>query len=306
MADETLAQRIQNLRGKSLNAPEAAALWKELRAWTTDDASAMAWEGAAESTDRRIPPRHDPEPASLGDWVLVNRALRGASPQVIARSQLDQRDLDALQQPRCGLWRVARNFVPDDLADRLERREWFQASEVGWDRARLKLAVAPNSNPPPYIPREQYIQAIDRAIGSWNRAEVGIEIERVQGTGNVEILVQWSSPALDAHRLLSETVLAHADYPSPNMHLVSRPPIPICLNRVAFWAPEDAGGAVIASRYDIESFVLHELGHCLGLFHRSEGSVMYEVVKKGRHRILDTDSIRAAKDLYASRSDRIA
>jgi hypothetical protein len=250
--------------------------------------------------------RFDAAPGSLGEWVQVNRTLRGAPAEAIVRDHLDQRDLDALEQPRCGLWRVARDLVPADLEQRLGRREWFRATEQGWDRSKLHLAIHSNSHPPPDVPIEQYHQAVDRAISSWNRAEVGISIERVERMADIEILVQWSTPAFDAHRLLSQSVLAHADYPPPNMQLVSTPPLPICLNKVTFWAPEDAGGAVIASRYDIESFILHELGHCLGLFHRSEGSVMYEVVKKGRHRALDPDSILAARELYAAGLDRIA
>lgn len=306
MPDESLSQRIQSLRGKPLDAPEAVLLWQELHASLTEDATDSGVDPTTESAERRPPWRVDAAPGSLGEWVQVNRMLRRAPAEAIGRNQLDQRDLDAMEQPRCGLWRVARDLVPDALGQRLGRREWFGAPEVGWDRAKLRVAISPNSHPPPDVPVEQYHLAVDRAIASWNRAEVGIAIERVERVAEAEILVQWSTPALDAHRLLSQSVLAHADYPPPNMHLVSRPPLPICLNKASFWAPEDAGGAVIASRYDIESFILHELGHCLGLFHRSEGSVMYEVVKKGRHRILDADTIRAAKELYLSGPDRIA
>lgn len=306
MSGESLTQRIQSLRGKRLDAPEAIALWQEMHASLSDEPTPSAGDDTTESSNRRPRWRIDAVPGSLAEWVQVNRTLRGAPADAIARDHLDQRDLDALEQPRCGLWRVARDLVPNDLNHRLGRREWFGTAEVGWDRTTLHLAIGSNSNPPPDVPIEQYHRAVDRAIASWNRAEIGIAIERVERDANIEILVQWSTPALDAHRLLSQSVLAHADYPPPNMHWVASPPLPICLNKVTFWAPEDAGGAVIASRYDIESFILHELGHCLGLFHRSEGSVMYEVIKKGRHRILDTDSIRAAKSLYASSSDRIA
>ncbi|MFN7733638.1 MAG: matrixin family metalloprotease [Pirellula sp.] len=306
MSGESLTQRIQNLRGKRLDAPEAVGLWQELHASLSDDSTTLTADQATESTERWPRQQRDAAPGSLGEWVQVNRTLRGAPAEAIARDHLDQRDLDALEQPRCGLWRVARDLVPAEIEQRLGRREWFGAKEKGWDRTKLHLAIHSNSHPPPDVPIQQYHQAVDRAISSWNRAEVGISIERVERIADIEILVQWSTPALDAHRLLSQAVLAHADYPPPNMHLVTAPPLPICLNKATFWAPEDAGGAVIASRYDIESFILHELGHCLGLFHRSEGSVMYEVVKKGRHRTLDPGSILAARELYASGSDRIA
>jgi hypothetical protein len=306
MSGESLSQRIQSLRGKCLDAPEATALWQEMHASLSDDATRSIADHDSEPTARRLPWRIDAAPGSLGEWVQINRVLRGAPAEAISRIHVDQRDLDAMEQPRCGLWRVARDLVPDDMRKRLGRKEWFGVQELGWERTKLHLAIRPNSHPPPDVPVEQYLQAVDRAIASWNRAEIGIAIERVDRVADIEILVQWSTPALDAHRLLSQSVLAHADYPPPNMHVVTRPPLPICLNKVTFWAPEDAGGAVIASRYDIESFILHELGHCLGLFHRSEGSVMYEVVKKGRHRNLDPDSILAARKLYPSAPGRIA
>jgi hypothetical protein len=113
-----------------------------------------------------------------------------------------------------------------------------------------------------------------------------------------DILVQWTSPDGDPHDLLSEQVLAHADYPEANMHLVSNPPLPICLNKKHLWANETSVGSEISARHDIESFVLHELG--------SESSVMFEIVKTGRHRTLDRESIEAAKKLYEAGPEHLA
>jgi len=290
-------EQLKNLVGKSLTDPLVESFWRG-RVQTTGVLESLppGW-----SADRVPRPGenwgNEPAPGSLADWIHVNRSLRRKQSEQVLADKLTSEDAKYLEMPRCGHWRVTRGLVPPSLEGRMGRLEWLEHSEVGWKKRKLTLAIRPGGLPFK-VSQTYFDKSVDRAVASWNNADIGIEIRRMSAPTTPDILVQWTAPDDDPHDLLSEQVLAHADYPEANMHLVPKPPLPICLNKKHLWANEGSVGSEISARHDIESFVLHELGHCLGLFHKSESSVMFEIVKTGRHRTLDRESIDAAKKLY--------
>ncbi|MEI8211470.1 MAG: matrixin family metalloprotease [Planctomycetota bacterium] len=291
------AKSLKQHRGKSLDEAALVELWREMHGNNAIGESPSQFDPIdRENQLRRQAPTTRPD--SLSDWVRVNRALRGMNPDGIAKDALSEGDIGELSQPRCGCWRVSPQSIPSPMEDPLGRREWFSQPEVGWSKSKMKLFIRPNSIPPSSISDDYYRSSVLQAMASWNLQEIGITIEETPSIQAADVVIEWSTPNTDAHRMLTELVLAHADYPPPNLQYVSRPPLPLCLNRLAFWASKDADDVEIRARYDLESFVLHELGHCLGLFHRAQGSIMYEIITKGRHRVLDPDTIQAAKFLY--------
>lgn len=305
MPQEKWTEALRQYCGRSLKDPFLEGLWRDVHAVLGASEPGTAEPGVAEETwshERRRPGWGAVQPGSLAEWVYVNRSLRTSertqSMEEILSEVLNEEDVRVLEQPRCGMWRLSSGMVPPLIDERLERREWLSGREVGWSRASIAVWIRANSNPPLGISTDYYVRAVDAAIASWNRADIGLQIERVSRATGADVVVEWSTPSQDAHRMLSDQVLAHADYPRPNTLTVAGPPLPMCLNKATFWASEDADDSDVDNRYDIESFVLHELGHCIGLFHYAEGSVMYEIVSKGRHRVLDTDTIAAASELY--------
>ena len=305
MPQENWTEALRQHCGRSLIDPSLEGFWRDVHGLHSASDPGSAELGNPEegwSHERRRRGWVAVQPGSLAEWVYVNRALRSSerTPSMadILSERLTEEDVRVLEQPRCGMWRLSSGMVPPLLDGRLERREWLSGREVGWSRSSIAVWIRANSNPPLGISTEYYVSAVDAAIASWNRADIGLQIERVPSATGADVVVEWSTPSQDAHRMLSDQVLAHADYPQPNTLTVAGPPLPMCLNKATFWASEDADDADVGNRYDIESFVLHELGHCIGLFHYAEGSVMYEIVNKGRHRVLDIDTIAAARELY--------
>lgn len=305
MSDGKPEDRLKNLVGKSLTDPVLESYWsgRGQAPATLESLPTGELDARAPRTDRNW--GNEPVPGSLADWVRVNRLLRRKQSEEVAAEKLTLEDAEYLAMPRCGLWRITRGLVPPSLEGRMERLEWLQHAEVGWKKRKLTLAIKPGGLPFK-VSQSYFDSSVDRAVASWNSADIGMEIRRIAAPASSDILVQWTSPDDDPHDLLSEQILAHADYPETNMHLVTKPPLPICLNKKHLWANEGSVGSEITARHDIESFVLHELGHCLGLFHKSESSVMFEIVKTGRHRSLDRESIEAARRLYESGPEHLA
>lgn len=299
------AKSLKQHRGKSLHEAAMVALWREMHGNEPIGESAFPFNDI-DRQDRLRRPAPETRPDSLSEWVRINRALRGMNPVRIAKDALSDDDIAELTQPRCGCWRVSPQSIPSPMEDSLGRREWFSQPEVGWSQSKMKLFIRPNSTPPSSISDDYYRASVQQAMASWNLQDIGIAIEETPSIQSADVVVEWSTPNTDAHRMLTELVLAHADFPPPNTQYVSRPPLPICFNKLALWASKEADEAEIRGRYDLESFVLHELGHCLGLFHRAQGSIMYEIITKGRHRVLDPDTIQAAKFLYRGEHPVIA
>lgn len=99
----------------------------------------------------------------------------------------------------------------------------------------------------------------------------------------VDFVIGWYQPNGDPECLaygcqLNEYDHAHADFPPPNT-LFGGPPLPIHFNGNEPWSTDGHPAA-----FDIETVALHELGHCLGLFHGPPGTIMEEFVWPGQIR----------------------
>lgn len=234
--------------------------------------------------------------SNLNNWIQTHRYLRGDSGFSTHRNRLSIQDIDELFRPRCGNWRIA----PPILPRRLRKKNRFAKDvEVGWEKRSIAVRVESESNHPPILRPGDLAIAFERAIETWNRARIGLVIRLTPDLGKADVVAKWASPLTDPHDLLSGNVLAHADFPAPNTLHSTTSVLPICFNRMASWSPGVEGDSVDTNRYDLESFALHELGHCIGLFHRGRTSIMYEIIDKGHYRVLDQETIDAAKALYS-------
>ncbi len=239
-----------------------------------------------------------PKTRQMQDWVKVNRVLRGATIAPSQRHRLQAEDIEELLKPRCGHWNIAPDGIPK-FPDRLRNGiEWAQQTEKGWDKSNITFFVNSHNLLPLGINASDFQRAIERAAETWNRASVGIQIGFVGSVSQADVVASWSSESLDPHGVLSDSVVAHADFPEPNTMYSSSPPLSMCFNRLKLWSSHIDDDVNESTLFDIESLALHEIGHCIGLFHRGQGSIMYEIVEKGRHRDLDSDTIQAARNLY--------
>ncbi len=238
------------------------------------------------------------QPRRLEDWVKVNRALRGVTIAPSQRHRLHIEDIEELLKPRCGHWNIAPEGIPN-FPDRLRKGfEWAQQTEKGWDKSNITIFVNSHNLLPLGIDASNFQRAIERAAGTWNQASVGFQIGFADSVSQADVVASWSSESLDPHGVLSDRVTAHADFPEPNTMYSSSPPLSMCFNRLKLWSSHIDDDVNEPTLFDIESLALHEIGHCIGLFHRGQGSIMYEIVEKGRHRDLDSDTIQAARNLY--------
>lgn len=238
--------------------------------------------------------QHQP---SLSAVIRAQRILRGAIVPDESRGVLLKEDIEDFFRPRCGHRQLSSQTLKS-IPRRYRGHLPSEATEVGWERSRLAIFIKSTGPWPANFTASMFKTAVTRAIATWNHAEVGIELEIANSVNHSHIVAQMSSPLTDAHRTLTDSVLAHADYPSPNTIYAGTGPLPICFSRQVIWSEYVDDSGTDPSHYDLESFALHELGHSLGLFHYATGSIMYETIPKGRQRRLDPTTIKAARQLY--------
>ena len=312
VADHSIALQLRRLRGKLLNNQQVAKLWEKYvtasRALPTleltrrDRRMNVELAGSSDARKETVSKKivhANLQPRRLDDWVKINRVLRGAIIAPSQRRRLQTADIDELLKPRCGHWNIAPDGIPN-VPDRLRKGfEWAEQTEKGWDKTSITIYVDSHNHLPLGIEASDFQTAIMRAADTWNRASIGIRIGFADSVSQSDIVASWSSESLDPHGVLSDSVVAHADFPEPNTMYTSSPPLSMCFNRLKLWSSHVGDDVNEPTLFDIESLALHEIGHCIGLFHRDQGSVMYEIVEKGRHRDLDNDTIQAARRLYS-------
>jgi hypothetical protein len=203
--------------------------------------------------------------------------------------ELNEEDLDLLLQPRCGNPEIDKFSLPMDMRESLPRRQ----VERGWNKRRLSVRfnpIFPNIG----IPRDDAYNAVAGAMATWNAANVGTQFYPTRFL-NSDIFVSWWSPNQDPERYLRPgTRYAHGDFPPPDNNQFGPPPLPICFSTAERWSVDGS-----LAYFDIESVALHEFGHCIGLFHRGIGSIMYKSIRRGeQRRRIDFETINAARALY--------
>jgi len=238
-----------------------------------------------------IPSQYGSESSQpLSQAVRANRGLAGIRLLDKDSEILRALDLELLEAPRCGSPHIEPSLLPNELRENAPRG----SVERGWDRQVLRVQFSSTNFTTIGISEGEAKQAFRNAMSTWNSANIGISF--VEATFGVsEVLVSWFPPILDPeHFLETGEVYAHADFPPPINNQFGPPPLPVCFSNVEPWSVTGD-----ASAFDIESVTLHELGHCIGLFHRNIGSIMYSRILRGQlKRTLDPTTIAAARSLY--------
>ena len=134
-----------------------------------------------------------------------------------------------------------------------------------------------------------------RALATWANAGIGLSFQLVERNAEPDIVFEMR-PENDPDRSMVGPLVAHADLPPP-YRLTSEPAVPVHLKQGLTWST-----ALAPASYDIETTLLHELGHAIGLLHLEDSSaVMNEFTQAGVRRVaLTTADIAAAKRLYAA------
>ena len=125
-----------------------------------------------------------------------------------------------------------------------------------------------------------------------------VSFNPVMAASAANIVVQWVRSENDSDGLMSMAV-AHSDYP-PRCEQLTGMPKPVHLNRNLTWAltlPSPANSA-----YDIETAMLHEIGHILGADHVPSSvldTIMHEILPPGlvKHQLSNCD-INNVRDGY--------
>ncbi len=145
--------------------------------------------------------------------------------------------------------------------------------------------------------------AVRRAFDTWEAAGVGLDFVRVTEVAEANIAIHWGpaeDPDLGASGMRGGT-LAHADFP-PGASILreshARDQLPLHFDDSEHvWVD----GAVF-NAFDIETVALHEIGHCLGLYHSNvRGAVMFPFVNDNfMLRRLQQDDMLGIDKLYGA------
>ena len=188
--------------------------------------------------------------------------------------EFDEATRRAILMPRCGL--------PDTGRSRF--------SVAGpWTRRNISFAFGtPTAQAVGQAASET---AVRSAFATWAASGVGLRFNEVRTTQNPDIQIEWR-PNNDPDHDMRGGILAHADFPPGFWIIVNRLPLPVHFDDIEHtWA--------VGRQFDIETVALHEIGHCIGLYHepRATASVM-EPAYAGIRRTLTADDINGVKALY--------
>lgn len=177
------------------------------------------------------------------------------------------------------------------------RQHWRQRPELGWQTAALTVAFGSCETIEVHsgVTVAEAQAAVTRAMETWNRLDLPLQMKIVDATLPADILVEWKFAGDDSDNFLGATVQAHSDFPPPHT-LFGGPPLPLHFNADFLWGIEAPGC------FDIETIALHEWGHLLGLiFHSGIDTIMYSALREApffvRHQI-DAETVARIRQLY--------
>lgn len=225
---------------------------------------------------------------NLGVAESYIRSQRSLVGKIQGEDVLTKEDIDFLFKRRCGNYGIGRRTVPMNITESL-----FSESEAGWtgvDELTVELEI--NDIVPSGLTKSDVVEASRSAIQTWHNANIGIGV--LESSFNPMVKLKFVYRDHDDHRATTLQMIAHGDFPPPNSLYVSTPPLPICLYLDEFWGVDGSIG-----KFDVETVVLHELGHCIGLQHKGVGSIMNPYLPESANREIDPDTLDAARELYA-------
>ena len=176
-------------------------------------------------------------------------------------TQINPAVLDMLGTRRCGM--SQRHF-------KSARARALTVPEVGWPSRTVRFAIGSLFLMSDFVSESEAADAIRVAARQWNDS-CGIDFVETDLGDQHDIAIS----AIDvepAHHTVGN-VIAHADYPGVN-NLYDEP-LQLHFNGNDVWSID-----ATPSAYDIVRVAMHELGHCLGLFHYP-GTIMNETISLG-------------------------
>jgi predicted Zn-dependent protease len=137
--------------------------------------------------------------------------------------------------------------------------------------------------------------AIERALTTWTNAGVGLTFDKVADTEDHDIFIEWRR-AGDPDLNMAGSTLAHADFPPGFSLIADGPPLPLHFDDEEHTWSDGA----FEDEFDIETTCLHEIGHCLGLYHsKVPESIMFPTVSSNMtSRTLADDDVKGIRRLY--------
>ncbi|KAJ6115482.1 hypothetical protein N7486_001260 [Penicillium sp. IBT 16267x] len=195
---------------------------------------------------------------------------------------LDDATKEIIGQTRCGL--------PDILGQSLD-------SNISgpWQHRDLKYSFG---NLTTRVPSGVCRSAVRRALDSWTSIGAGITFTEVPSSEPHDIFIEWRQASDPDHNMVGP-ILAHADFPPGFSKIVQAPPLPLHFdNEEHVWVDGKVDGG-----FDIETTCLHEIGHCLGLYHSLVAdSVMAPTAIPNdiKKRTLTSDDMEGIHSLYPS------
>jgi|688.fasta_scaffold198210_2 hypothetical protein len=151
-----------------------------------------------------------------------------------------------------------------------------------------------DSFPDHQFSRDEFKAEFLAAMNQWNDADIGMDLIESSIGSNPEVIVRWVTSNSEEHDGLATNYIAHADFPVPLCEHVDELPIPVCFLSTQPYSIDGSN-----HYYDVHTVALHEIGHCIGLQHRGQDSIMSEIIRLGVHRELSPSIINAAKRLYS-------
>lgn len=195
---------------------------------------------------------------------------------------LDDATKRIMGQTRCAL--------PDILGQPLA----FNLSG-SWQYRDLKYCFGTLSR---HVPSDVCRNAVRRALDSWTSVGAELTFTEVSSSEPHDIFIEWRQASDPDHSMVGP-VLAHADFPPGFSMIVQAPPLPLHFDdQEHVWVDGKVRGG-----FDIETTCLHEIGHCLGLYHSTiPDSIMAPTglpndIKK---RTLTSDDVNGIHQLYPS------
>ncbi len=276
MLQQNLKELLASLTlriGKKLDDPETRVLVEKLIGINTDLLGKLSKESAQDLD-------------LVKSYIRSHRILYSEKVDLKGNS-LTLRDIEYLFRKRCGNLGIENSLLPLDLQPSL-----LSASDKGWsgiDEIKVKLEFS--GSVPIGLTKSDVQAAARSALRSWHDANIGVGIVETEVEPLVTIRFVFRS--FEDHAPIGDQWIAHGDFPKPNTIYVQEPPLPICLFLDEFWGVDGSFG-----KYDVETAVLHELGHCLGLHHRGSGTIMTPYVSQAPQRMIDAETLHAAKKLY--------